>query len=175
MTSRRLLVLAVVSTVLVLAPTALAHPLRSFDAGGMVPFARPGGLPGMGATFAQHGAPDGHLPPVDEGVRLIGKAEVTNPAGTGNDGRVADVSAYGDYAFLTAFREPTCERTGAHVIDISNPRAAVRGHERVHGDDAAQLRGRGLRRAADEERALRRRAVHAPERDLPGGAEPDRA
>ena len=47
---------------------------------------------------------------------------MTNPAGTGNDGRVADVSAYGKYAFLTAFRDPTCERTGAHVIDMSDPK-----------------------------------------------------
>jgi PA domain-containing protein/LVIVD repeat-containing protein len=70
----------------------------------------------------QHSQEAGHLPPVDRNVRLVGKAEVFNPAGTGNDGRVADVSAYGDYAFLTAFRDPTCEKAGAHVIDISNPR-----------------------------------------------------
>jgi hypothetical protein len=80
-------------------------------------------FPGEGVLPAdQHSQESGHLPPVDRNVRLVGKAEVFNPAGTGNDGRVADVSAYGDYAFLTAFREPTCERAGAHVIDISNPR-----------------------------------------------------
>ena len=55
-------------------------------------------------------------------VRVVGKAQVTNPAGTGNQGRIADVSARGDYAYLTAFREPTCQRAGAHVFDISNPR-----------------------------------------------------
>ncbi|CAA9491014.1 MAG: hypothetical protein AVDCRST_MAG67-1376 [uncultured Solirubrobacteraceae bacterium] len=71
----------------------------------------------------QHGGNEGHLPPVRYGVNLIGKAEVTNPTGAGNDGRVADVSAYGNYAFLTAFRDPTCERGGAHVIDMSAPRA----------------------------------------------------
>ena len=124
MTTRRLLLLAVVSTLLVGAPAALAHPLRDYDdRGGMVPYALPGGLPGVGAPFAQHEGPDGHLPPVDEGVRLVGKAEVTNPAGAGNTGRIADVSAYGDHAFLTAFREPTCEQAGAHVIDISDPEA----------------------------------------------------
>ncbi|MFI0450291.1 PA domain-containing protein [Actinomadura sp. 6N118] len=58
---------------------------------------------------------------MSRGVDLIGKAKVTNPAGTGNQGRVADVSAYGDHAFLTAFREPTCERAGAHVMNIANP------------------------------------------------------
>ena len=70
-------------------------------------------FPGEGiAEPMQHGMTTGHLPPVSYGVKLVGKAEVTNPAGTGNDGRVADVSAYGKYAFLTAFRDPTCERTG---------------------------------------------------------------
>jgi hypothetical protein len=72
--------------------------------------------------MGQHDMAGGHLPPVNRGVKLIGKAEVTNPAGTGNDGRVADVSAYGKYAFLTAFREPTCERAGAHVINMSDPK-----------------------------------------------------
>jgi len=80
-------------------------------------------FPGEGVTEAsQHGMTEGHLPPISQGVKLIGKAEVTNPAGSGNDGRVADVSAYGKYAFLTAFREPTCERAGAHVIDMSDPK-----------------------------------------------------
>jgi PA domain/LVIVD repeat len=80
-------------------------------------------FPGEGiAEPMQHDMATGHLPPVRRGVKLVGKAEVTNPAGSGNNGRVADVSAYGKYAFLTAFREPTCERTGAHVIDISNPK-----------------------------------------------------
>jgi hypothetical protein len=79
-------------------------------------------FPGEGVVHGdQHGLSEGHLPPVSEGVKLIGKAEVTNPSGAGNDGRIADVSAYGNHAFLTAFREPTCSRTGAHVIDISDP------------------------------------------------------
>jgi hypothetical protein len=80
-------------------------------------------FPGEGVIHGdQHGGTDGHLAPVRRGVKLIGKAEVTNPAGTGNNGRLADVSAYGNYAFLTAFREPTCEQTGAHVINIADPR-----------------------------------------------------
>ncbi|MFN2505268.1 MAG: hypothetical protein ABR540_13775 [Acidimicrobiales bacterium] len=56
-------------------------------------------------------------------VTVVGKAEVTNPAGSGNDGRVADVFGYGDYAYLNAFRDPTCELAGVHVVDISNPAA----------------------------------------------------
>jgi hypothetical protein len=54
-------------------------------------------------------------------VTLVGKAAVTNPSGAGNSGRVADVFGYGDYAYLTAFREPTCEQAGVHVMDISDP------------------------------------------------------
>jgi len=81
---------------------------------------------GEGVVHAdQHGGNEGHLPPVRFGVDLVGKAEVTNPSGAGNTGRVADVSAYGNHAFLTAFRDPTCERTGAHVIDISKPKNPV--------------------------------------------------
>jgi hypothetical protein len=77
---------------------------------------------GVGQMTMQHDMAGGHLPAVSEHVTLVGKAEVTNPAGTGNDGRVADVSAFGNYAFLTAFREPTCEQAGAHVIDMSDPK-----------------------------------------------------
>ena len=106
-------VLAVLA-LLVSAQAATARPDRS--GGGEM-------FPGEGiAEPSQHEMADGHLPPVSYGVKLIGKAEVTNPAGTGNDGRVADVSAYGQYAFLTAFREPTCERAGAHVINMSDPK-----------------------------------------------------
>ena len=81
-------------------------------------------FPGEGVVdgLHQHGANDGHLPPLQRNVTLVGKAEVTNPTpGQSNDGRVADVFAHGDYAYLTAFREPTCENAGVHVVDIHDP------------------------------------------------------
>jgi hypothetical protein len=81
-------------------------------------------FPGEGVVdgLHQHGSNEGHLPPVQNNVELIGKAEVTNPTpGQTNDGRVADVFAHGDYAYLTAFREPTCENAGVHVVDIHDP------------------------------------------------------
>jgi len=103
------------AALLVATPAAVAHPDHP-DSGGREMF------PGEGVVHGdQHGLSEGHLPPVSEGVDLIGKAEVTNPSGAGNDGRIADVSAHGNFAFLTAFREPTCSQTGAHVIDISDP------------------------------------------------------
>ena len=113
--SRRWLV-AAGAAMFAVAPAAFAHH-PDHGSGSKEMF------PGEGVAHGdQHGGNEGHLPPVRYGVDLVGKAEVTNPSGASNDGRVADVSAYGNYAFLTAFREPTCERTGAHVIDISNPK-----------------------------------------------------
>ncbi len=101
--------------VLIMTAQAAAHPDHGVGSKEM--------FPGEGVVVGdQHGLTEGHLPAVSQGVKLVGKAEVTNPSGAGNDGRVADVSAYGNYAFLTAFREPTCERAGAHVIDISDPK-----------------------------------------------------
>jgi hypothetical protein len=77
-------------------------------------------FPGEGVVYDnQHGPVSGHLPPVSRNVRLVGKAVVSNPSGL--EGRVADVAAYRKHAFLTAFRDPVCTRTGAHVIDISDP------------------------------------------------------
>jgi hypothetical protein len=107
--------LVLLTAMIVPASEALAHPDPSSGSTEM--------FPGEGVVHGdQHGSNTGHLPPVSRGVKLIGKAEVTNPSGAGNDGRVADVSAYGNYAFLTAFRNPTCEQTGAHVINIADPR-----------------------------------------------------
>jgi PA domain-containing protein/LVIVD repeat-containing protein len=111
------LLLAVFGALALAAPAAMGHPGHpGHDFGSREMF------PGEGVAPAdQHGGTAGHLPPVNRGVRLVGKAEVTNPSGAGNDGRVADVSASGNFAFLTAFREPTCERAGAHVINIADP------------------------------------------------------
>jgi PA domain/LVIVD repeat len=112
----RLCLLLAAAALVMAVPAATSHPGHPDHSFGKEDFAGEGVLPGD-----QHSASDGHLAPVNRGVRLVGKAEVTNPSGDGNDGRVADVSAYGNYAFLTAFREPTCERAGAHVINISDP------------------------------------------------------
>jgi hypothetical protein len=69
----------------------------------------------------QHGGDDGHLPPVRRNVRLVGKLDLFGEAE--QPGRVADVAAYGNYAYLGSFREPACDtqENGVYVIDISNP------------------------------------------------------
>jgi hypothetical protein len=66
----------------------------------------------------QHGGEEGHLPATSSGVRLVGKVAVAD-----GPGRTADVSAKGNYAYLSRFYEPTCATGGIDVVDISNPAA----------------------------------------------------
>jgi hypothetical protein len=108
------LVLAVVTSFIVTA-SAAGHPDHGPG------FGRED-FPGEGVAIEdQHGVADGHLPAVNRNVRLVGKAEITNPSGASNDGRVADVAAYGNFAYLTAFRDPTCVAGGAHTVNIADP------------------------------------------------------
>ena len=85
-----------------------------------------------GSTLAsdplQHGSPDGHLLGTGDWgkIDLVGQLQVTE-----TEGLVADVAAYGNYAYLANWGEPDCagpERggvnspdAGAWVIDISDP------------------------------------------------------
>ncbi|HVM03922.1 MAG TPA: hypothetical protein VM242_02015 [Acidimicrobiales bacterium] len=76
----------------------------------------------------QHGPTDGHLTGTgDYGkIELVGQVEVTE-----TEGLVADVAAFGDYAYLANWGEPDCAGpekggvnspdAGAWVIDISDP------------------------------------------------------
>ncbi|HET9517104.1 MAG TPA: PA domain-containing protein, partial [Actinoplanes sp.] len=70
------------------------------------------------AHDAQHGGDAGHLPATSQNVRLVGKLGIADGAG-----RVADVSAKGNYAYLARFYEPTCSAGGIDVVDIANPAA----------------------------------------------------
>lgn len=106
-------VAAAACLVLLVPPTATAHPEHGA--------ANQDQFPGEGVAHSkQHDGAGGHLPATSKNVDLIGKAEVTNPSGAGNTGRVADVFAWGDYAYLNAFREPTCQAGGVHTMDISD-------------------------------------------------------
>jgi hypothetical protein len=69
----------------------------------------------------QHGGDDGHLPASSENVDLIGKVKLTDVPGG-----IADVAAFGSYAYLNAFNSECAGRagaqgTGVHVVDISDP------------------------------------------------------
>ena len=68
---------------------------------------------------AQHGKPEAHLPPVQRNVEVVGKLDLF-----GNNeepGRISDVAAFGDYAYLGAYAEPNCEGGGVYVVDVSKP------------------------------------------------------
>ena len=67
----------------------------------------------------QHGGVDGHLDPVQRNVAVIG---ATNLFADGEQpGRIGDVSAKGNYAYLTHYYEPECDRGGVEIVDISDP------------------------------------------------------
>ncbi|MGQ0841928.1 MAG: PA domain-containing protein [Actinokineospora sp.] len=116
-----------------------AHP--DHGGGGREDFPGEGVADGM---YKQHDGTGGHLPPVRNNVTLVGKAAVTNPSGAGNVGRVADVTAFGDYAYLNAFREPTCERAGVHVMDISNPASPTEVLDAFIPTSAGSYAGEGI-------------------------------
>ncbi|MBA2726107.1 MAG: hypothetical protein H0U53_08975, partial [Actinobacteria bacterium] len=87
------------------------------------------GLAGaVAANPGQHGSNDGHLLGTGDWgkIELVGQLEVTQ-----TEGLVADVAAYGDYAYLANWGEEDCAGpetggvntpdSGAWVIDISDP------------------------------------------------------
>lgn len=87
----------------------------------------------------QHGGVDGHLPATQHNVELVGKANVTD-----GPGRTADVSAKGNYAYLTRFYEPTCDSGGVDIVDISNPSApkyvsTVKSHKGTFSGEGSQV------------------------------------
>lgn len=69
----------------------------------------------------QHGGEDGHLPASSKNVELVGKVDLTGlPSG------IADVAAFGDYAYLNASSpecvgRPGASGTGVHVVDVNDP------------------------------------------------------
>jgi len=67
-------------------------------------------------TQHQHGGTEGHLDPVSENVEVISRLGLTNV----EEGGIADVGVYGDYAYLAAWGGETCKHTGVHVVDISD-------------------------------------------------------
>jgi hypothetical protein len=69
----------------------------------------------------QHISDPGHLPPVRRNVELVGKLDLFGDEE--QPGRIADVGAFGNYAYLGAFAQPNCEDGGVYVVDISDPKA----------------------------------------------------
>ena len=75
--------------------------------------------------FAAVGPPaaaqEGHLPPGSRNMELVSKLQLTSV-----DEGIADVAAFGKYAYLNAFSAECVSNggagTGVHVVDISKPR-----------------------------------------------------
>jgi hypothetical protein len=65
----------------------------------------------------QHGGEGGHLPGSSENVELVGQADIEGAA----PDRVADVSAFGNYAYLTVRDPEGCSDAGVAIFDISDP------------------------------------------------------
>jgi hypothetical protein len=117
---RQLSVAAATITILALSGVAGAlHPDRGDGFSDQELFEGEGVL----AHKQQHGPSEGHLPPKQENVAVIGKAALSAPPGVQPDmtGRVADVAAYGNYAYLTAFTSSDCRGGGAWIVDMTDP------------------------------------------------------
>ncbi len=82
---------------------------------------------GLGMHWNSHGAAGSEagrltVPAAEEGLDLVSQFDLGGKLG--GDGRVADVSAKGDYAYLTMFYEPTCGRGGVQIVDMNLGTAA---------------------------------------------------
>ncbi|HZC99071.1 MAG TPA: PA domain-containing protein [Actinomycetes bacterium] len=66
----------------------------------------------------QHGTMDGHIPPTQKNMDLVGKWRA--PRTKNHPGRVTDVWSLGNYAYLGTFQLP-CNAMGVNVVDISDP------------------------------------------------------
>ena len=98
--------------------TAGAHPMDTSIAGDSWINS------GLGVHWNSHGAAGSvagrsSVPAREEGLKLVGRFDLGGKLG--GEGRVADVSAKGDYAYLTMFYEPTCGRGGVQIVDIGDP------------------------------------------------------
>ncbi|MBA3430924.1 MAG: hypothetical protein H0U16_05525, partial [Actinobacteria bacterium] len=110
------LVSAIFALLLLVVPSAaLAHPEGTSDGDG-----------GEG-IHDQHGSTSGHLPASSSNVELVGKLDTLTNVERG----IADVAAFGNYAYLNAFSpecvgRPGAQGTGVHVVDFSNPAAPTK-------------------------------------------------
>jgi hypothetical protein len=80
-------------------------------------------FPGEGVAGPKKGEVTRAATPLEarsDGMTLVSRLRVQDRNG-GLQGRIADVAAHRNHAYLTAFRDPSCTRGGVHVVDISNP------------------------------------------------------
>ena len=130
--------------------TTSAHPDHG---GGREDFPGEGVADGI---YKQHDGDEGHLPPVQRQREPRRQGRGDQPVRRRQHRpRRRRLRRYGDYAYLNAFREPTCEAGGVHVVDISEPGQPGRGHECVHPDQRRVVRRRGHPGPPDDNRFFR--------------------
>ena len=118
---------------------------------------------GHGAEGSVPGPQELPSGPKELGLKLIGKT--INAPEFGDLGRVADVSAKGNYAYLTMFYEPQCGRGGVQIVDISNPANPVkRGYIPSHVDTFS---GEGSQVVTMDTPVIQGRPARLPERVVP--------
>ena len=110
--------MAAVGALMLAAGTAGAHPIGGTTGDSWI-------NSGLGVHWRSHGAAGSvtgrnSVQPVEKGLKLVGRFDLGGRLG--GEGRVADVSAKGNYAYLTMFYEPTCGRGGVQIVDIADPR-----------------------------------------------------
>ena len=69
----------------------------------------------------QHGGLEGHLPPEQLNVDLVGKLKPTGRFGNVVPEQIADLAVYKHWAYLNSWNEATCTRGGTYVADIGDP------------------------------------------------------
>ncbi len=100
----------------------------------------------------QHTGVPGHLPGSKRNVKLLGRAGIADAA----EGRVADVAAYGNFAYLTVRDPVNCtgeDAAGVAVFDIRNPNRprrigfidATPGSQPGEGAQVIQMRTKSFR------------------------------
>ena len=151
----------------VLPGVAVAHPEHGDEQQGSQEL-----FPGEGiAGDKQHDGDEGHLPAQQTGdIRLVGKAPVSNPDGL--TGRIADVTAYGNYAYLNAFREPVCTRGGVHVMDLTDPAAPVEVVEAFIPTSEGSYAGEGIQVVPLDNAAFRGDLLVHQNETCPGATPP---
>ena len=85
------------------------------------------------------------MPAVEQGLDLVSSFNLGGKLG--GAGRVADVSAKGDYAYLTMFYEPTCGRGGVQIVDMNldtpqddtEPVAYIPSHVDTYSGEGSQV------------------------------------
>src|ERR687896_481500 len=72
-------------------------------------------------SSSHHGPTEGHLPPTQQELEVVGALEPTGAFGDVLPGQIADLAVHEGYAYLNSWDNPNCERGGTYIADIRDP------------------------------------------------------